>query len=185
MNYLAINKVAAAVILLQLSFCLGVGEAITTGDVCLSWHSSPCVGGDRGLTSTAVELSFKASRNSGSGVSGGSLLLLKNTTYNMTHSLNYSVVDTTSGQLLPADVVRFMFTQYEHGGGNCNCVDVYFDSNCSDHRNRLEIGVNFLFFVLLIQLSMYQSYLDIIHCSRRLATKLNLKSSIVISEIKH
>ena len=146
MNYLAINKLAA-VILLQLSFCLVVEGAITTGDVCLSWHSSPCVGGDRGLTSTAVELSFKASRNSGSGFSGGSLRLLKNTTYNMTHSLNYSVVDTTSDQLLPADFVRFIFIQYEHGGGNCNCVDIYFDSNCSDHRNRYEISVSLIFFI--------------------------------------
>ena len=151
MNYLAINKVAAAVILLQLSFCLGVGEAITTGDVCLSWHSSPCVGGDRGLTSTAVELRYQLSLNSGSGFGVASLRLLKNTTYNMTHSLNYSVVDTTSDQLLPADVVRFVFTQYEHGGGNCNCVDIYFDSNCSDHRNRYEISVSFNFFLLLIQ----------------------------------
>ena len=95
MNYLAINK-AEAVILLQLSFCLVVQGAITTGDVCLAWHSSPCVGGDRGLTSTAVELSYHSSGNSVFSYSVGSLRLLKNTTYNMSHSLNYSVVDTTS-----------------------------------------------------------------------------------------
>ena len=135
MHCLSINKVAP-VILLQLSFCLGVKGAITTGDVCLSWHSSPCVGGDRGLTSTAVELSYRSSPTPGFAFSVGSLRLLKNTTYNVTHSLNYSVIDTTSGQLLPADVVRFKFTQYEHGGGNCNCVDIYFDSNCADHQNR-------------------------------------------------
>ena len=136
MNYLAINKVAAA-ILLQLSFCLVVEGTITTGDVCLSWHSSPCVGGDRGLTSTAVELSYRSSRISmPSFISSRSLQLLKNTTYNMTHSLNYSVVQTTSGQLLSADVVTFMFAQYEHGGGNCNCVDIYFDSNCADLKSR-------------------------------------------------
>ena len=135
MNYLAINK-EEAVILLQLSFCLVVQGAITTGDVCLSWHSSPCVGGDRGLTSTAVELSYRSSRNTGVSFTVGSLQLLKNTSYNTTHSLNYSVVDTTSDQLLPADVVLFKFTQYEHGGGNCNCVDIYFDSNCSDHPKR-------------------------------------------------
>ena len=146
MNYLAINELAAT-ILLQLSFSLGVEGAITTGDVCLSWHSSPCVGGDRGLTSTAVELSYLSSLTTGFAFSVGSLRLLKNTTYNMTHSLNYSVVDTTSGQLLPADVVRFVFTQYEHGGGNCNCVNIYFNSNCSDHRNRYEISVSFIFFI--------------------------------------
>ena len=135
MNDLAINKVAAAILLL-LSVCLVVEGAITTGDMCLSWHSSPCVGEDRGLTSTAVELSYRSFRNSGVKLTDGSLQLLKNTSYNMTLSLNYSVIDTTSGQLLPADLVRFTFSQYEHGGGNCNCVDIYFDSNCEDHQNR-------------------------------------------------
>ena len=130
MSYFATNKVAA-VILLQLSFCLVVEGAITTGDVCLSWHSSPCVGGDRGLTSTAVELSYQSLLNTGFSFTVGSLQLLKNTSYNTTHSLNYSVVDTTSGQLLPAELVSFTFIQYEHGGGNCNCVDIYFDSNCT------------------------------------------------------
>ena len=135
MNYLAINKVAAT-ILLQLSFFLGVKGAITTGGVCLSWHSSPCVGGDRGLTSTAVQLSYRSSGNSATSFSSRSLQLLKNTAHNVSHSLNYSVIDTTSGQLLPANVVRFRFTQYEHGGGNCNCVHIYFDSNCAVHQNR-------------------------------------------------
>ena len=134
MNYLAINK-AEAVILLQLSFCIVVEGAITTGDVCLSWHSSPCVGGDRGLTSTAVELKYVSGTDFGD-VSVRSLQILKNTTYNMTHSFNNSVLDTTSGQLLTADVEWFSFTQYEHGGGNCNCVDIYFDNNCLDHQNR-------------------------------------------------
>ena len=130
MSYFATNKVAAA-ILLQLSLCLVVEGAITTGDVCLSWHSSPCVGGDRGLTSTAVELGYRSSGNSGFSLTVRSLQLLKNTTYNMTHSLNYSIIDTTSGQLLPAEFVRFTFTQHEHGGGNCNCVYIYFGSNCT------------------------------------------------------
>ena len=130
MSYFATNKVATA-ILLQLSLCLVVEGAITTGDVCLSWHSSTCVGGDRGLTSTAVELSYRSSGNSGFSFIVRSLQLIKNTTFNMTHRLNYSVIDTTSGQLLPAEFVSFTFTQYEHGGGNCNCVDIYFDSNCT------------------------------------------------------
>ena len=135
MNYLAINKVAA-VILLQLRFCLGLKRGpFFTGDLCLSWHSNPCVGGDRGLTSTAVELSYWLSQNSRSSY-GGSLQLLKNTTYNVTHSLHNKVIDSTSYQILPADMVSFSFTQNEHGGGNCNCVDIYFNNNCLGYENR-------------------------------------------------
>ena len=132
MSYIAANKLAAA-ILLQLSLCLVVkgAIAINSGDVCLSWHSSPSVGGDRGLTSTAVELSYRSSGNSATTFNSRSLRLLKNTAYNVTHSLNYSVVDTNSNLLLPAIIVTFTFSQYEHGGGNCNCVDIYFDSNCT------------------------------------------------------
>ena len=141
MNCFAINKLEA--ILLQLSFCLVVG-AITTGDVCLSWHSSPCVGGDRGLTSTAVELNYVSIEN-GNTVIFHSLQLLKNTTYNVTRSLNYSVVDKRPPALM---VVLLTFIQYEHGGGKCNCVDIYFNNNCKDDQNRYDLlgkGV-YLFF---------------------------------------
>ena len=133
MNYFAIIKLET--ILLQLSFCLVLAGAIinTTGDVCLSWHSDPCVGGDRGLTSTAVQLSYRSTGESSTSSTNRSLELLKNTTYNVTHSLNYSVMDNT-----PTDTtnVFFTFTQYEHGGGKCNCVDIYFYNNCKDDSNR-------------------------------------------------
>ena len=135
MNYFTVNKLEA--VLLQLSFCLVVEGATfnTTGDVCLSWHSNPCVGGDRGLTSTAVELSYVSTGTSPTSPTFRSLEILKNTTYNVTHSLNYSVIDNTS-TVVTVVAVLFTFTQYEHGGGNCNCVDIYFNNNCNDDQNR-------------------------------------------------
>ena len=148
MNYFAINTIEA--ILLQLSFCLVVGAIInTTGDVCLSWHSSPCIGGDRGLASTAVELSYVVFTGSRNSKTIRSLQLLKNTTYNVTHSLNYSVVDNTNSHIPNVDkAVLFAFIQYEHGGGKCNCVDIYFNNNCKDDQNRYDLFGKGVYFYL-------------------------------------
>ena len=150
MNYFAINKLET--ILLQLSFCLVLEGAIinTTGDVCLSWNFETCVGGDRGLTSAAVQLSYVSTGRITSGTIR-SLQLLKNTTYNVTHSLKISVGDNTNSHTPSVVVaVAFMFTQYEHGGGKCNCVDIYFNNNCKDDHNRLDLFGKGVYFYIHI-----------------------------------
>ncbi len=89
-------------------------ETHNRSHVCVEWRSNGiCVGGDDALSSTDVELTY--------GVSGNeSRMLFKKTSGTRPYELdncNYNC--------------SYLFEQKEHGGGDCNCVDIFFSSNCS------------------------------------------------------
>ena len=103
--------------------------------LCVTWQSSNCVGDDRALTSTEVRLTYNTS---GSDNCSGSdairtTTLTKNNVSSMQYNLTYDCQSVDNGQTRKAD---YYFEQLEHGGGGCNCVDIYF--NC-DQQNRYEI----------------------------------------------
>ena len=93
-------------------------------NICLSWLSGSCIGGDNGLTNTAVQLTYTYFESNLYNAIGPSLE--KSTERNISYTLDYPVA-------MPSEtrIATYRFTQPEHGGGDCNCVEIYFDSNCT------------------------------------------------------
>ena len=129
---------------LEIMVVLGVVAAHDfPSHICVSWLSLRCIGGDRALTNTQVRLTYNYSvdgvlRNT------SSRRISKKCGINVTFELSYPDLDVDE---LNANVSRlkatYLFEQLEHGGGQCNCVDLYFD-NCTSN-NRLEHGNNYYY----------------------------------------
>lgn len=91
--------------------CIGIrGYSL----ICVDWTSDGiCVGGEDSLTSTDVVLTY--------GDSGDEYYQLLQKTMEAT---KYRLQNCSHDCI-------FFFEQREHGGGECNCVDIYFNSDCS------------------------------------------------------
>ena len=99
---------------LQSGVLAGTLESMPT-QICASWRSSGrCIGGDNALTSTEVTLSYN--------FTDSQLTIEKNAT-NVIYEIDNCDSDCTYS--------KYTFVQLEHGGGNCNCVDIYFDDTCT------------------------------------------------------
>ena len=57
------------------------------------------------------------------------IALYKNTTVNLTYALERDNVMTDE-----CEREVYLFEQPEHGGGECNCVDIYFDEYCETNN---------------------------------------------------
>ena len=94
--------------------------------ICVSWHSSgTCIGGVNALTSTEVTLSYN--------FTDSQLTIEKNAT-NVIYELDNCDSNCTYS--------KYTFVQLEHGGGDCNCVDIYFDDNCTTEG--LDLYIHFI-----------------------------------------
>ena len=96
--------------------------------LCVTWQSTNCVGDDRALTSTEVRLTYNCSGSDAIRTT----TLTKNNVSSMQYNLTYDCQFVDNGQTR----TDYYFEQLEHGGGDCNCVDI--DFNC-DQQNRYEI----------------------------------------------
>lgn len=100
--------------------------------ICVQWTSTICFGGDNALTSTAARLTYKYSEESlDDGL--GSIKIHKNESHNVSYALLYSSENITTEE---ARKIRYLFKQREHGGGHCNCLQIYFDPNCDMNTPR-------------------------------------------------
>ncbi len=87
----------------------------------VSWLNTSC-SGDNAPTSTSVLLTYNYSDSFGPKPSSVEITLSKSPS-NLTYQLNYpeSFSEVPNGLS-----VQYNLFQAEHGGGNCNCVNVYF-----------------------------------------------------------
>jgi len=101
----------------------------TTGPkVCLNWINESCIGGERGLLSTGLWLSYRASSNleHGSNLQNGGNSVAEHSDsiwieYNSSlPDLTYYDANATRNVIN----VTFEFKQPEHGGGTCHCVQI-------------------------------------------------------------
>lgn len=118
------------ILLLMSLVCGGIVPSSTqtseySPHVCAFWRSEEsCVGGNKALTTTAVGGSYTHVTQPPSRiVRNGKILIEKNIKRNITYNLEF--VDSALG------LARYRFEQPQHGGGDCNCVTIYFDQNCS------------------------------------------------------
>ena len=104
---------------------------------CATWDlTRRCVGGDSALISTDVRLTYSYTE---SGITKSGITrnlsgpnIVKNSETCKVYNLSYPGASNNS-----VTRVEFYFEQLEHGGGDCNCVWIYF--NCSD-ANKLVIA---------------------------------------------
>ena len=106
-------------IVLILLLASSTAATITAGPtVSLQWINGNCIGGERGLLSTGLRLTLKASDET--------RLCYSNTTW-----INYNsplpdlghYCELCSGSF---SNMTFQFEQPEHGGGTCHCVQIDF-----------------------------------------------------------
>ncbi len=87
----------------------------------VSWLNTSC-GGDDALASTSVLLTYNYSDFFGPKPSSVEITLSKSPS-NLTYQLNYT---ESFSEIAIGLSVQYNLFQAEHGGGNCNCVNVYF-----------------------------------------------------------
>lgn len=98
--------------------------------ICVTWNLTEiCAGGDNALTSTDVRLTYNYTE-SGISRSEEGPILRKGNVSNEMYSLTYP--GAGSGEEESREV-EYFFEQLEHGGGRCNCLDIYFD--CISNSN--------------------------------------------------
>ena len=102
-------------------------------NICVSWQAaaSECPGGDRSLTTTGVALTYSYAENSISGSSQEILLDKRTLPQTAGYAPTYNGTQNTAGT---SKSVRYTFSQKEHGGGECNCVLIHFDMDCSSSQ---------------------------------------------------
>ncbi len=113
--------------------CIGryLQSSSLPSSICVRWNSTDCPGGDRAITNLVVRLQYNYTGNSP--LREGPTIV-KNTSENgAVYELQYPNWNVRTG----AGLVQFYFEQLEHGGGNCNCVTIYFHQTCTS-VNRLE-----------------------------------------------
>ena len=116
----------------RLLFSLGVLNAAVSEEfpsrICVTWQSSNCLGEDRALTSTEVMLTYSY-RESGISKNTVGTILMENGVSNFSYDLEYEDI----GNNVQTSEADYYFKQLEHGGGDCNCVNIDF---ICDSKNR-------------------------------------------------
>ena len=92
--------------------------------ICITWLSLSCLGEDRALTNTGVGLTYNYGESNLTRFLEGGLFFTKNTASTTIYNLSYEDI----GNNERTREANYFFEQLQHGGGDCNCVDIYF--NC-------------------------------------------------------
>jgi len=102
--------------------------------ICATWNQSNCVGEDRAILKSEVRVSYILTYDD-----GNARQREKGPTLNKDgeaiaiYNLSYYTPQTYENETLES--VVYYFEQLEHGGGGCNCVNIYI--NCVEEDNRL------------------------------------------------
>lgn len=131
---LSIVQFVAIVILILLyggSGLLESAQLIPPYEICYQWSSKNCAGGDRTLGNTDVVLTYQYLCSLRDMYTSQNRLILTKTANNEKKSL-YLTYDEDSDQEECDNITRveFSFEQQEHGGGECNCVEICLDCQC-------------------------------------------------------
>ena len=124
-----------------LGILVALGVVVVSQDfpstICVSWNSSLCVAGDRALTNTQVWLTYNFSVDGMQRSVSGFPISKNKCGLNVTYELNYTIYvdEKMNANISQLENATFLFEQLEHGGGKCNCLDIYFDETCT-FRNR-------------------------------------------------
>ena len=87
-------------------------------EVNLLWTNESCIGGERGLLSTGIWITFNASNVMGVVCSTRCLRIAYNS--------SLPALDSYLGNCSTISNITFYFEQPEHGGGLCHCVTIKF-----------------------------------------------------------
>ena len=127
-------NVVLLTVLLLLEVVEANGEDSFPSSICVTWLMEECVGGDRGLTSTDVKFTYNYNV-SGETRSGVGPFLTKNNEKKKTYNLTYP--NSSREGKNETRQAEYYFEQLEHGGGQCNCLDMLI--NCkNDNESRLD-----------------------------------------------
>ena len=88
------------------------------------WTNESCIGGERGLLSIDIWLTFNASYQMGDVRCSNHLRIA----YNSSGEKNFRGVCEDEDEI---SRVEFEFEQPEHGGGLCHCVEINFGTSSS------------------------------------------------------
>jgi len=106
--------------LVYFSLLFSVQVCSLPSNICVIWDSNDggdCFGGDDALTTTDVNLSY-------------------NFTSVVLHIRNVSQKVYALEQCQNCTQAEYVFNQPEHGGGECNCVEIYFGDTCNSSHSR-------------------------------------------------
>jgi len=112
---------------LWMCVCILYGVSIssaTNPGLSLDWRNTNCIGGDNGLLSTGLWLSLNAS--DGTGLCYSNRSWIEYDSFSSLSRLHESFLNCNR-----TSNVTFEFEQPEHGGGNCHCVQISFNSPTS------------------------------------------------------
>ena len=101
-----------------LFFITSLTDSIPT--VHFVWTNESCIGGERGLLSTGLWLTFNASNHTGYVLCSNHCRI----EYNSSREVN---LGEYCGEPNDISNATFEFEQPEHGGGLCHCVWIYFN----------------------------------------------------------
>ena len=104
-------------------FVIKTSLAASVPPVLFVWTNESCIGGERGLLSTSLWLTFNASDQTGVNRCNNSLWI----EYNSSLPLE-TPCEQSNGTSDEISNVTFAFEQPEHGGGRCHCVKIYFNN---------------------------------------------------------
>ena len=119
-------------LILSISFTpIVTGRIAFPSRVCVTWiQGNDCVGEDRALTDTGVRLHYDYTE-SGMTKSEVGPIFTESNEIKKVYNLTYSSVGGSSVHNMTRQA-EYYFEQLEHGGGDCNCVDIYID--CLDDK---------------------------------------------------
>ena len=118
-------------LIVLLAFRVVSAEENFPRSICATWDlTTHCVGGDSALISTDVRLTYSYKESGITRSRSGPNIVKHNETGKVYH------LRVPGGSNNSVTSAEFYFEQLEHGGGDCNCVQIYF--NCSD-ANKLVI----------------------------------------------
>ena len=112
------------------------GEESFPSSICVTWLlMEECIGGDRALTSTDVKFTYNYTVSGETRSRVGPVLTKNNEKLKM-YKLTYP--NSSGGGESLIRQAEYHFEQLEHGGGRCNCLNIFI--NCKTTKeNRLDI----------------------------------------------
>ena len=106
-------------------FIINTSLAASIPTVRFVWTNESCIGGERGLLSTGLWLTFNASYKTGDSRCNNRLWIEYNSSLPELLEMPCEQSNGTSNEI---SNVTFELEQPEHGGGLCHCVEIYFNN---------------------------------------------------------
>ena len=123
------------------------GEDSFPSSICVTWLMEECIGGDRALTSTDVKFTYNYNVSGETRSRVGPVLTKNNEKLKM-YKLTY--LNSFGGGENLIRQAEYYFEQLEHGGGRCNCLNIFI--NCrTTKENRLLYNKNCHVNIILIK----------------------------------